>query len=668
MQSQLNALVRQILDTPADQLPANKSLIDQLVKLLCHITNIDLHPDIFLDEHATQTIQGKAVSMTTAAQCAEEYMRTQVFLRGVHQAISEQLTHQQPLEILYAGTGPFGLLIVPLLSLFSAEKIQVTLLDLHPESLQALKKVIAVFDVQDRIKHIECTDILQWHPAQNTSFNLIVSETMKAMLVQEPQVSIFAHLRPYLATGGSLIPQQIRIEGWLISKPKSDAPLPIGEIFTLNKQSALELNQQHTPDIQKKLRIPQYNSTHAHLKFTTTIQVYGEHWLHENQCSLNLPHIIYEANPVPNSPIQCHYRFGKYPGFEFDYPRKPEITDQPLPAHSDRSLLGLPHLNRIWHKTQQAKQGKLDPALCEQEWLLDRQLYDTLKLGLELAVQALFQYSAPQEFVDFILEKNEGSITTEQRGEIERYVSNHTRAEKSETETETDKPAGEIEPTLSKAQWAFWQQHGYLIIPGVLTREECQQTRDEICDFMGVSMVDPESWYKPQAAQQKIMVQLYNSPGMEHNRNKPEIYQIFAQLWKNDQLTISTDRVSFNPPETDTWKFPGPDIHWDIDFTKSLHFATQGLIYLTDTTENQGAFCCVPGFHQVFDQWRQSLPPGCDPQKQDWSTFDVKSISANAGDLIIWHQALPHGSSPNQSISPRIVQYINMYPQPGFST
>jgi ectoine hydroxylase-related dioxygenase (phytanoyl-CoA dioxygenase family) len=29
---------------------------------------------------------------------------------------------------------------------------------------------------------------------------------------------------------------------------------------------------------------------------------------------------------------------------------------------------------------------------------------------------------------------------------------------------------------------------------------------------------------------------------------------------------------------------------------------------------------------------------------------------------VIWHQALPHGASPNRGTRPRMVQYINMYP------
>jgi ectoine hydroxylase-related dioxygenase (phytanoyl-CoA dioxygenase family) len=39
-----------------------------------------------------------------------------------------------------------------------------------------------------------------------------------------------------------------------------------------------------------------------------------------------------------------------------------------------------------------------------------------------------------------------------------------------------------------------------------------------------------------------------------------------------------------------------------------------------------------------------------------------KPIAGRAGDLVIWHDALPHGASPNRSRMPRIVQYIRMYP------
>ena len=125
---------------------------------------------------------------------------------------------------------------------------------------------------------------------------------------------------------------------------------------------------------------------------------------------------------------------------------------------------------------------------------------------------------------------------------------------------------------------------------------------------------------------------------------------------------MSTDRCGFSAPEREGWKFEGPDLHWDIDFKDPSHFGTQGILYLTDTLPDQGAFTLVPGFHNRICEWLDSLPEGSDPQQQELQALGSLAIGGRAGDMIIWHQALPHGSRPNRRDQPRIVQYINMYP------
>jgi ectoine hydroxylase-related dioxygenase (phytanoyl-CoA dioxygenase family) len=83
---------------------------------------------------------------------------------------------------------------------------------------------------------------------------------------------------------------------------------------------------------------------------------------------------------------------------------------------------------------------------------------------------------------------------------------------------------------------------------------------------------------------------------------------------------------------------------------------------LTDTPPEQGAFTLVPGFHRRVEDWLKSLPPGADPRSQNIHALGSQPIGGRAGDLIIWHQALPHGSRPNRGTQPRMVQYINMFP------
>jgi hypothetical protein len=129
-----------------------KPWLDKLVAALCHVVHIELHPEFFFDTGATVTEHGKAVSPTTAAQCAEDIERSRVFMQGVYQAIQERTDRGQKVHLLYAGTGPFGLLVVPLLPFFSPSQLQVTLLDIHQQSLDCLGRLLDHLQVRDFVR------------------------------------------------------------------------------------------------------------------------------------------------------------------------------------------------------------------------------------------------------------------------------------------------------------------------------------------------------------------------------------------------------------------------------------------------------------------------------------------------------------------------------------
>ena len=122
------------------------------------------------------------------------------------------------------------------------------------------------------------------------------------------------------------------------------------------------------------------------------------------------------------------------------------------------------------------------------------------------------------------------------------------------------------------------------------------------------------------------------------------------------------DRCVFNAPQFIEHPFPGPDLHWDLNFAQPVTFGTQGILNLTDTPPEQGALTLVPGLLKHLSDWLNHLGPGLDPQQQDLHALGSIPIGGHEGDMIIWNQALPHGSRPNLGSRPRIVQHINMYP------
>ena len=106
-------------------------------------------------------------------------------------------------------------------------------------------------------------------------------------------------------------------------------------------------------------------------------------------------------------------------------------------------------------------------------------------------------------------------------------------------------------------------------------------------------------------------------------------------------------------------------IHWDVDTTQQpVAFGVQGVLYLTDTAEDQGGFQCVPGFHRMFDEWVKTQPADRNTRKPNLTGLTVESIAGQAGDLLIWHRLLAHGNGHNRSDRPRLAQYITMSPAP----
>ncbi|MGD8779988.1 MAG: phytanoyl-CoA dioxygenase family protein [Ignavibacteria bacterium] len=208
----------------------------------------------------------------------------------------------------------------------------------------------------------------------------------------------------------------------------------------------------------------------------------------------------------------------------------------------------------------------------------------------------------------------------------------------------------------------FWNRNWYVIIKNAVSKDDCKAAENAIWNFIDATPDNRDSWYKNHPAKQGIMIQFLRNPALDKNRNSPKIRIAFEQLWNRKDLIVTTDRVSFNTPERSGYQFSGPYMHWDTSIHLPIPLGLQGILYLVDVQENQGAFTCVPGFHNKIENWLKNLPAGTDPRGINFDSLGAKPIAANAGDFIIWHHALPHGSRPNTGDYPRIVQYIKWYP------
>ena len=327
-------------------------------------------------------------------------------------------------------------------------------------------------------------------------------------------------------------------------------------------------------------------------------------------------------------------------------------TEMIVPACTETGKLNIMQLKRYWWKSMAKKAGTIDQNAFEEEWPADVMMLSILGLGLEQTIRYVFnEHHEFEDFEEWILGLNNGYISPERIKEFNDQL--------------TGKPApitDGVPNVLTEADMAHWDEHGYVILKGAVPKDDCEKTVELICKYLEIDRNDPATWYKHHKDRQGIMVQLFQHEQLQKNRDSTFIRQAYEQLWSRKDILVNTDRVGFNPPETETYKFPGPKLHWDVSLAMPMPFGTQGILYLADTAANQGAFTLIPGFNNTLESWLKSLPPGANPRTQDLYALNPLPIAAEAGDFILWHQALPHGSSPNTHHLPRFVQYINYQP------
>jgi hypothetical protein len=327
-----------------------------------------------------------------------------------------------------------------------------------------------------------------------------------------------------------------------------------------------------------------------------------------------------------------------------------------LAAATDTGTLGVLWLKRLWSRALAAQRGRFErPSLHERQ--LDYLVIHALGVGLEQTTTYLGQ--AAPSFAEF-----EGWIASTTGGVApERIARINAAVTGADPPPQTARCLAAVDasaPALSAADLGFWHEHGYVVLHDAVPAELCAAAAQAVWDHIGAHPDDPDTWYGK--SDHGIMVQYFQHPAFAAVRRAPRIHKAFAQLWGTADLWATTDRVGFNPPERDGFMFPGPHLHWDVSVKTPIPLSTAGILYFTDTPPEQGAFTLVPGFQRWGESWLKDLPPGTDPRQQDLYALGPRAIGGRAGDLIIWHQALPHGASPNRGRRPRMVQYVNMFP------
>lgn len=315
LQEELKESTKLILGC-GQQIGLMKAAVDRMYAVYCALSDININNQ---NDENIYLASGKAISPSQAAHCLLEMVRTAKFLRGIDQAITDLLNNSPslPIQILYAGTGPFATLLTPLLLLYDSNKIRVDLLDINSISLDSAKAILKQLGLFSFVDEVICADASSFKIEK--SYKLIISETMQAALKKEPQVAIMQNLIRQSKPDMVFIPESITLSMALTSNTFSRdtvdstghySRVDLGEVFTVSKHS---LNTEH---FRKVLRIPESLSSATQLKVYTEINIYGNHRLIENECSLNLPVKVTNVDGSEGDDLECRYVMGGEPHIE----------------------------------------------------------------------------------------------------------------------------------------------------------------------------------------------------------------------------------------------------------------------------------------------------------------------------------------------------------------
>lgn len=297
--NKLSELTRAILHC-ADDFFVMKQCTDGMYELFTSVSEITADnqndAEILLES-------GKAISPAAAAHCLLELLRTAVFLRGIRKAILKcrDKNPDRPVSVFYAGCGPYGTLMTPLLTIFPPEELQADFLDINNTSLTSAKGVIASLGLDRSVRSFILDDAATCALPEQNDYDIVISETMQSCLENEPQVAIMQNLIPQMRNDAIFIPEAISLDAYMTDPRQemekffySETPkppperIPLGNIFTVSKESLA------TGNMSREVKIPEAISTCIELKLFTTVTVFGDEALKEHDSSITQPKKFYE--------------------------------------------------------------------------------------------------------------------------------------------------------------------------------------------------------------------------------------------------------------------------------------------------------------------------------------------------------------------------------------
>lgn len=292
----IQKLTSSIFENSINQVEAVKS-IDEIFTHFQQITEISGYDHKIEHMAAIPAAKGKALGLNFAAQCLLDYNRTIKFLKAVVSVITEKQKKQpgKLIKIFYAGCGPFAPFITLIAPLFKPEEVQFSLLEINKNSVASAKKLIHSLNLSNHLKDFYTADAVTFKVPDANSFDILISETLDAVLYRECYVPILFNLLPQFNKNIILIPENVLINLSFLTASKEELnaeEYEVGTILNVRESIAANSNTDLIPSQlpDKKIDLTSLNmNTYEKFVLDTKVHIHDTIWLSRNESSLTLP-------------------------------------------------------------------------------------------------------------------------------------------------------------------------------------------------------------------------------------------------------------------------------------------------------------------------------------------------------------------------------------------
>jgi ectoine hydroxylase-related dioxygenase (phytanoyl-CoA dioxygenase family) len=229
------------------------------------------------------------------------------------------------------------------------------------------------------------------------------------------------------------------------------------------------------------------------------------------------------------------------------------------------------------------------------------------------------------------------------------------------------------EPVLTNDQLAEFDEQGYVIIKGALSRPDAEAYRRSILSLVPSNLEIPQSWgahdgrIKPMASPGN---HTFDTPELLPLMTNETLYGAASQLLGSTALRVLDGSIGItirngahpDQPLSQTLHIDAsvPDTADDFTFEQQ-ELQVGGCYYLTDVEANGGGIHVVPGGHKIVEAEAREAGGGGRRLHRAWKQIEhleSVEVTGQAGDFALLHHLMPHGASHNRNPTTRIAYFV----------